>query len=185
MPDRYPLDVILSVGGRSYGRLGAVIEAWGAALESPVRLGGTPVAIHASRLAVGRLAGVLGEDVEVELSAADDRYASPLRFRPPGWRPLGLKSGPNLQWFLLLRALAGEGRGGWVLLIEPDTAPVGASVLSAVRGAIERHPDAWIIGARPHPNALPTLDPDLRDHLNGAALYHVGSPEFVEFLATV
>lgn len=109
-----------------------------------------------------------------------DRHAAHRRPDLP-WSPWGTKSGPNVQFFALLDAVAACHPEDWILYAEPDTVPVGTEVAEPLRAVVGRHPDAWVVGALPHPRVRPDVADDLRRHLNGAALYRVGDPAFAEF----
>jgi hypothetical protein len=169
---------VLEVGARR-------VEAWATALRRPVRLAGTADAIDLFRYRTDVAPELLGPDVVVGLAAEDDRYVASLERRVPQWRPAGTKSGPNLQWWRTLEAVAGPGRPEWVLLLEPDTSPVGDDVERRLEELVVGNPDAWVIGALPHAASLARLDPRLRDHLNGVALYHVGDERFLQFIRSV
>lgn len=97
------------------------------------------------------------------------------------WSPWGTKSGPNFQFFSLLDAFPRVHDDAWALLLEPDTLPAVDDVAEQVARLVAAHPDAWIIGGQPHELAKPALARELRAHLNGAALYRVGSRGFAEF----
>jgi hypothetical protein len=177
------VEVVMAVGGRVASDAGAALEAWASTLKRPIRLGGTGVACEMFRHRTGVPHNILKEDVDVQLAPEDDRYRFALHRNR--WRPLGNKSGPNLQWFQILEAVAVGQRAEWLLLLEADTRPVGNRALESIRRLISQHSEAWVIGAHPHPSAVKQLDPRLREHLNGVALYHVGDQQFIHFLREV
>lgn len=116
----------------------------------------------------------------LDLAERVDRHAAHRRSDLP-WSPWGTKSGPNVQFFALLDAVAVHHPDEWILYAEPDTVPVGPDPAGSARAVVARHPDAWVIGAEPHPRVRPDVAVDLRNHLNGAALYRIGDPAFAEF----
>jgi len=109
-----------------------------------------------------------------------DRYAAASHPRLE-WSPWGTKSGPNFQFFQLLEEFPRVHADDWALLLEPDTLPVVDNVAMQVSRLIAQHPNAWIIGGQPHELLKVSLNWDLREHLNGAALYRVASRGFAEF----
>lgn len=116
----------------------------------------------------------------LDLAPRVDRHASRRRPDLP-WSPWGTKSGPNVQFFALLDAVAACHPEEWILYAEPDTVPVGPDPATPLRTVVARHPDAWVVGAHPHPRVRPDVADDLWHHLNGAALYRVGDPTFADF----
>lgn len=101
------------------------------------------------------------------------------------WSPWGTKSGPNYQFFQVLDGIGAQHGETWTLLLEPDTHPLPGDAATTVRGLLDRHREAWMIGGRPHALVRPALAKDLREHLNGAALYRVASARFATFRAEV
>jgi hypothetical protein len=97
----------------------------------------------------------------------------------------GQKSGPNYQFFQVLKDFYATHETEWLLLLEPDVLPFGGNVHIQIRNLVTRNPRAWVVGGKPHPLLLGTLAPDLHNHLNGVALYRVGSRSFDEFRRTV
>lgn len=179
------LAVVMAVGGPVSGAEARRVEAWVSAVGRPVRLAGTADAISFFRHRTGVESALLGPDINMSLAGKDDRYATALGWRTVPWRPAGTKSGPNLQWWRILETVASEEGVEWLLLVEADTIPAEECVADRVRDLLSMHPDAWVIGALPHAASLGRLDPRLRDHLNGAALYHVGDGSFQQFLRSV
>jgi hypothetical protein len=93
----------------------------------------------------------------------------------------GNKAGPNFL-FQATMVLAGR-HGGWVLQIETDCLPVQAGWLDATQQVIDGGSRAWVIGSVFAGG--PGLDPSIRTHLNGNALYKAGDPAFQTFLSEV
>ena len=116
----------------------------------------------------------------LDLAPRVDRHAAHRRRDLP-WSPWGTKSGPNVQFFALLDAVTALHPEEWILYAEPDTVPLGPDAARHLSATLAAHPDAWVIGAHPHPRVRPAVDDDLLYHLNGAALYRTGDPEFAAF----
>lgn len=121
---------------------------------------------------------------DLALPARIDRHVQVASPRLP-WSPWGTKSGPNYQFFALLDQHAATHEEPWVLLVEPDTFPIGLDVSSPVARVLDDNPDAWMIGGKPHPAIRSGLARELHEHLNGAALYRAGDADFAEFRAAV
>lgn len=117
----------------------------------------------------------------LELGEAVDFYARSPRERTP-WSPWGLKSGPNFQFFEVLRRMHTAHDTEWVLQLEADTVPLRAVDQSDI-GWILDSDELWVAGASARFAEAKSLSAATADHLNGAAFYRVGSPEFIEFLA--
>ena len=94
-----------------------------------------------------------------------------------GWNPWGYKSGPNYDFFAILDWCQNN-NADWVLLAEADLLPIGASVETRVNDLLSGAQDKWVVGAKPSTESKRLLDPRIRDHINGAAFYRVGSNEF-------
>lgn len=116
---------------------------------------------------------------DLEVPSSLDRYIR-VRRSSDAWSPWGLKSGPNYQFFRLLDRAAQAHHEPWLLLLEVDTFPLGDPAAS-ISDLIERNPKGWMIGGTPHPASEAHLDPTIRGHLNGAALYNLGSSDFSQF----
>jgi hypothetical protein len=114
----------------------------------------------------------------LELAPSIDFYArSPMERKP--WSPWGLKSGPNFQFFEILRRMSRIHKTDWVLQLESDTLPlreVTEHDLMWMTG------DAWVVGAAADYGTAPMGASSTAGHINGAAFYRVGSPEFISFL---
>lgn len=182
---RAALQAVLMVGGDVSDSASSAAADWADALGAPVRLSGSAAACAAFRATTDFGGETLGPDVEVVLPDVDDRYVRESGIRVWNWRPLGTKSGPNLQWARTLSAVGREGTSDWVLLLEHDTSPVGPRIVPRVFELLARYPGAWVIGALPEPSSIRRIDPRFRRHLNGVALYRVGDGEFLNFLDAV
>lgn len=134
-----------------------------------------------------RLRGILAESgnhwVDSRLSSRANRYIAD-NTAVAEWNPWGYKSGPNSDFFGILDWCEGQG-AEWVLLAEADLIPVGHALNDRVRRILAATPTGWVIGAQPSDASKRLLDPRLHDHINGAAFYRVGSPEFGSFRRSV
>ena len=117
------------------------------------------------------------------INPAIDRYE---RVPSPSlrWSPWGIKSGPNFQFFTVLReshAVHGEHQ---LLLVEPDTYPMNEARNKLTRRVTDVPTANWVFGARVHPWSRRALAPILHDHINGHALYALsqGFMSFLEFV---
>lgn len=119
---------------------------------------------------------------DLNLPMRIDRHSAVADPRIP-WSPWGTKSGPNFQFFQVLEAFAEVHPNQWIFAAEPDTYPIGRNPAGVVRDLLERHSSAWMIGGHPHRSLARTLDSTMHRHLNGAALYRVGDPDFRNFLS--
>ena len=117
----------------------------------------------------------------LELDNAIDFYArSPLQKTP--WSPWGLKSGPNFQFFEILRRTHELHKAEWVLQLETDTVPL-RNVEQADIGWILDSDDAWVAGSSATFADAQSLSTATSNHLNGAAFYRVGDSHFIGFLS--
>jgi len=100
---------------------------------------------------------------------------------PPAHIPkLGLKSGPNTQFFKsILEFCGGENT---VLLNEVDCFPVGPDWLLRIAGLVGGSEPFWVLGS-PY-RGYGKLGPDIVAHVNGNALYGVGMNGFRDDLIT-
>ena len=98
---------------------------------------------------------------------------------PKGWNGkvprLGLKSGPNIQFFETLR-LARDSK--YTFLNETDVLPLQCCWLTELADSLKEDHD-WVLGAKY--SGKSKLAPDIEDHINGAAVYNSGSKEFQDF----
>jgi hypothetical protein len=109
------------------------------------------------------------------LPAEKDVYIRKPVGPPP---PFGNKAGPNWLFYETMKALSGEAK--FVFQMETDCAPVTPNWLKAVENACSQNLDAWIIGTQ-YCGVSP-LHWSVARHLNGNALYHVGSKSFWQFM---
>ena len=107
---------------------------------------------------------------------------SPLERRP--WSPWGLKSGPNFQFFQILRQMNHLHHSEWVLQLEADTVPL-RSVKQEDIGWFLNDPNFWVAGSPADFARKRSLSSSTANHLNGAAFYRVGDPMFMRFLQLV
>ncbi len=99
------------------------------------------------------------------------------------WTPWGQKSGPNFQFFEILRRMHSSHRPEWVLQLESDTVPLRRVVSDDIPWVLERS-DQWVVGSSASHADNGTLSSTTKQHINGAAFYRVGDSGFVEFLST-
>jgi hypothetical protein len=97
------------------------------------------------------------------------------------WSPWGTKSGPNFQFFQILKQMRVMHTEPWNLIIEPDTIPTFVDISAQVSNQIRDHEESWVVGGHPHESIRPKLGPELWNHLNGAGLFHVGDLGFQHF----
>jgi hypothetical protein len=90
---------------------------------------------------------------------------------------LGLKSGPNNQFFETMRKCSGF---GCTLLNEVDMLPVRSNWLEQISMAVPASGHFFAVGSRY--SGEQKLGPDIARHINGNAIYNTGSPIFREFL---
>jgi hypothetical protein len=128
--------------------------------------------------------GITGDEVNdvclhtLELSPSIDFYArSPLERKP--WSPWGLKSGPNYQFFHILREMSKIHDSKWLLQLESDTVALREVGRDDIPG---EENDAWMVGASADYGSGILGKSSTSGHINGAAFYRVGSPEFMIFL---
>lgn len=113
-----------------------------------------------------------------------DSYAQHFSKRHP-WTPWGTKSGPNFQFFEILNLAGTQHTETWTLLIEEDCRPKNDAPGLEILKDLELHENSWMIGGLPDPAIAPRLPHELRNHLNGAALYRASDHAFREFLTAV
>ncbi len=120
----------------------------------------------------------------LELPATVDRYIrGPV---PSGlWSPWGNKSGPNFQFFHQMQQMALFHSEPWVLQLEGDTFLISENPKKSIDALIKENSTKWLLGGVNHPQTLLALPDNLHSHINGAALYRVGSQMFQEFLQSV
>ena len=116
----------------------------------------------------------------LELDDAIDFYARSALQKTP-WSPWGLKSGPNFQFFEILRRTHELHDTEWVLQLESDTVPLREVEQDDI-GWILDSDDAWVAGSSATYAEAQSLSTATANHLNGAAFYRVGDSEFIDFL---
>ncbi len=119
----------------------------------------------------------------LELDPGIDHYPRSAVEKKP-WSPWGLKSGPNAQFFEILRRTHQLHDTDWVLQLETDTVPVRAIEPSDIK-LIVGDARYWVAGASAHYAKKKSLSASTADHINGAAFYRAGSAEFIRFLTLV
>lgn len=117
-----------------------------------------------------------GIDVRfLSLPPERDRYIR----KPTGPAPkYGYKSGPNFMFYETMRALRPEAR--FAFLMETDCTPLAPNWLRKIARTCQRHDDAWVIGA--HYSGASPLMWRVARHINGNAIYQVGSDDFWTFM---
>lgn len=99
--------------------------------------------------------------------------------KPKGRAPkLGNKSGPNWQFYETMRFM--RDKASFVLLMEVDCQPLQPGWLEPLARTCQGNPDAWVIGA--HYSGASPLPWNIARHINGNALYQVGSEKFWTFI---
>lgn len=114
-------------------------------------------------------------------SVLDGYATSPLR--KMSWTPWGQKSGPNVQFFHILRLMRSLHDAEWVLQLESDTVPV-RDVKEEDIPWVLNDSEGWVVGASTAHADHASLSQSTAQHLNGAAFYRVGDSGFMNFLET-
>lgn len=171
-----------SLGTESFDLLLKVASRWDVLLRTESIAGSMRICVWAANKTLadhgrGRLPWLCWHNLALPESL--DKYTK-VRRSADAWSPWGLKSGPNFQFFNILERAALAHDETWLLLLELDTFPMNDPA-GAVNDQVVEHPDSWVIGGLPHKLTEPQLDPSIRDHLNGAALYKVRSEGFSQF----
>jgi hypothetical protein len=92
----------------------------------------------------------------------------------------GYKSGPNYQFYALMRRLISDGYRN-VYVCETDTFPVRADWANCLMNEAASQNDFWVLGSPFLGRSK--LDPSLALHINGSAIYALQSKGFVDFLS--
>jgi hypothetical protein len=99
--------------------------------------------------------------------------------KPKGRAPkFGNKSGPNWQFYETMRMMRDKAQ--FVLLMEVDCQPLHPGWLRPLAQTCLRNSEAWVIGA--HYSGASPLPWHVARHINGNALYQVGSDGFWAFI---
>ena len=94
--------------------------------------------------------------------------------------PYGWKSGPNQQFFRLLRHRELRTYAE-LLLVETDCFPVSPRWIHDILEDARARPDFWVLGSPFRGRSK--VGPDILLHLNGVAVYRIGEPRFFSMLA--
>lgn len=113
-----------------------------------------------------------------EMTPEENIYVRMGQEPPAHVPPLGLKSGPNTQFFRSLSRFC-EGQKT-VLLNEVDCFPVRSDWLQRLKLLVSGSEAFWVMGS-PY-RGSGKLGPKILAHVNGNALYGVGMPGFADFL---
>lgn len=124
-----------------------------------------------------RIFGGLGVNF-CEMTPEENIYVRMGQEPPVHIPPLGLKSGPNTQFFRSLSKFCGGQKT--VLLNEVDCFPVRGDWLERMQRLVSGSETFWVMGS-PYRGST-KLGPKILAHVNGNALYGVGMPGFAEFL---
>lgn len=113
-----------------------------------------------------------------EMTPEENIYVRMGQEPPDHIPPLGLKSGPNTQFFRSLSKFCGGQKT--VLLNEADCFPERGDWLERMKLLVSGSESFWVMGS-PYRGST-RLGPKILAHVNGNALYGVGMPGFAEFL---
>jgi hypothetical protein len=91
----------------------------------------------------------------------------------------GYKSGPNFQFFSILKSLIANGYK-YSLLCETDCYPTSGRWLNDIFEEAARQEEFWALGSPYRGNSK--LDPSICLHVNGVAVYSTGSSSFADLL---
>lgn len=94
--------------------------------------------------------------------------------------PYGQKSGPNKQFFNTLKIIAKKYKEGAAMLVETDAFPIIDSWLANLNSAVCDMDDKLLIGA--NYQGTSSLSEQIKDHINGNAIYNVANYKFCELL---
>lgn len=94
---------------------------------------------------------------------------------------LGYKAGPNEQFFKTINKLAYL--ENFIFYMETDCVPLRQGWLDAIRELAEGDHESWVIGS--YYQGLAQISNRFKFHLNGNALYQIGSSGFIKFLNDV
>jgi hypothetical protein len=98
---------------------------------------------------------------------------------------LGKKSAPNYFFFAALNLIHRIHQDD-VFLLEPDVYPVNVSRTKVLLNkAIDKFDSSWVIGSTIHPQLERIISKNIRDHLNGSAIYNTSNIEFIQFLNSI
>ena len=95
----------------------------------------------------------------------------------------GLKNGPNKQFFNSIEKIIMDFKpslNDCVILLEVDTLIIKNNWIDLINKKLSEYNSFWIAGSRPINHIY--LDPWLKRHLNGNAIYGIGDKDFNKFL---
>ena len=122
---------------------------------------------------------------QVVVPAEIDNYSRSLSLMSK-WSPMGIKSGPNWQFFRVLEAHSDKHPLDDFFLVELDAHPIKQAGSNGIAGLLERKPHVWVLGAVNPASTLKILaNPNLDLHINGVAIYRTTSLQFRDFLDLV
>ncbi len=98
------------------------------------------------------------------------------------WSPWGQKSGPNYQFFRILREMSALHPESWILQLELDTFPLRKVTPKDIPWTY-RGEELWVVGAGIQNAREQRKSRGLVHHINGAAFYKLGDSNFQDFLA--
>ena len=119
--------------------------------------------------------------IDVDLPESENFYYRQ-QSEVPDSRPFayGWKSGPNQQFFRLLRHSGLQGYAE-LLVVETDCYPVSPDWMEQILADARGRPDFWVLGSPFRGRSK--VGPDILLHLNGVAVYRPGEPRFFSMLA--
>lgn len=96
------------------------------------------------------------------------------------WSPWGQKSGPNFQFFRIMRLMSNLHSETWLLQLELDTFPLRKISYLDVSHIVED--DVWVAGPMSPESSNKSFGGVTPQHINGAAFYKFGDPDFIDFV---
>jgi len=117
----------------------------------------------------------LGIDEEKDIYLRQECFEQQFEQLPP----LGMKSGPNEQFF---RSIRYSTACNTTLLHETDMTPVSPDWMSSVKELVEKSEKFWVLGSSY--KGSNRLGPDISRHVNGNAFYATGHQDFMDFVSS-
>lgn len=177
------LRLIFVIRPHEVGEIHTLVAAWREAFSDVFPSDGPNICVWVTGqdLAEVDLPGVCSHLLPLP-SVLDGYATSPLR--KISWTPWGQKSGPNVQFFQILRLVGSLHATEWVLQLESDTVPVRKVSEEDIPWVLNDS-DNWVVGASTGHADHSSLSQATAKHLNGAAFYRVGDSGFMNFLETI